>query len=606
MKKLISATLLLFALSSSTIRAQSIDFSYDYENALPPNEVRAGGGSYTSRTSPTLPNSNRSMEHFISNNDERAEIIGVDNGVYGSGDDVWYVVSYYFPTGWHTSTPGEPTYTILNQLVPYNGASSDQQACRAVFTCNRVKDGCSKGAPASDLTIDPSGSTFTYRTNYFARTTGGKNYFDCEEVSFPAGLDQWHTIVFHLKIGSQAGQGLLEVWHNGDLKYSKQRDVVLPGRTIGQWKYGAYVGDPNHGTRRVFTDGFYAGNNYASLNAFLSDTPYGGTTSLDPVPVTGVTIADCPNAPLAVGNQVALSASVRPAGASNPSVTWASSNPQIASVDDQGRVTALSSGSTTIQVTTTEGSFSDQCALTVSESSDCRRTNLALGGSIHSVSSEQSGNPATNLIDGIADDDDNRWSAFEMPQWVIIDLGSEQPVGGVVLTSYQQRAYQYEVYASTDLSAVESKTTSALVGQGVANVSLSVAVRSARYVRLEVTGARNYEGNWVSVREWEVLSGCADSLPSSIGEVGVEKGVARTGPALPEVQVYPNPTEDQLTVVGGQDYRVVVYDLVGRPVMRHNALRGRVQLDVAHLLPGVYLLHAWQGGQGSQRRVIIR
>ena len=441
-----TVALLLLTLLSA-VRAQSIEFSYDYENGPPPNSAITGKGPITTKSSPTLPNSNRSAEHFISNSVERSEIRGVDNNIYGPGDDVWYVVSYYFPTGWHTSTPGEPTYTILNQLIPYNGASNDQQDCRAVFTCNRVNNGCSKGAPASDLTINPSGSTFTYRTNYYTRTSGGKNYFDCESISFPAGLDQWHTIVFHLRIGNQAGQGLLEVWHNGDRKYSKQRDVVLPGRTTGEWKYGAYVGDPNHGTRRVFTDDFYAGKNFANLNAFLAATPYGGSTTPDPEPEP----------------------------------------------DPDPR--------------------------------PCADDNLALSGSIHSVSSQQSGNPATNLIDGVADDDANRWSAQSFPQWVILDLGSVQSIGATRLQGYQDRAYQYQVYASSSLSAVESNEASALVADASSNsvggmVEQRFAPTQARYVKVEVVGASNYAGDWVSAREVTVLSSCEEEPegPSDPGQ----------------------------------------------------------------------------------------
>lgn len=443
MKKLlryIVGSFLLPVVWMTMAHSQSIEFSYDYENGLPPTSARSGGGSFSSRTSPTLPNSSRSMEHFISNNDERAEIRGIDNGIINPREDWWYVVSYYFPTGWHTATPGEPTFTILNQLS-YQGATRDQNNCQTTFACNRqVGGGCTRGAPASELTINPAGNQFTYNLKYYTGESGGKSTFACEDFSFSAGLNRWHTIVWHVVLAAPGRTGLIEMWHNGQPVISENRSVNKPGIRNSEWKYGAYVGDPNHGTRRVITDGFYAGKNFANLNAFLAATPYGGTTSPDPDP--------------------------------DP------------------------------------------------EPEPCDGSNLALGGSIQSSSGAQAGNPASNLIDSITDTDANRWSANGYPQWVIVDLGSVQSVEGVSLQAIQNRAYRYEVYASENLSAVQNKAASARVVSSTSQPSASFEATSARYVRLEVTGASNYSGPWVSLREFEVQGSCLDGGGNE-GEISI-------------------------------------------------------------------------------------
>ena len=69
---------------------------------------------------------------------------------------------------------------------------------------------------------------------------------------------------------------------------------------------------------------------------------------------------------------------------------------------------------------------------------------------------------------------------------------------------------------------------------------------------------------------------------------------------------YPNPATEQLTVEGGKDYQVSLYDLAGRPVMRHDHLTGRTQLNISHLRPGVYLMKVL-GAQPREvsRRIII-
>ena len=72
-------------------------------------------------------------------------------------------------------------------------------------------------------------------------------------------------------------------------------------------------------------------------------------------------------------------------------------------------------------------------------------------------------------------------------------------------------------------------------------------------------------------------------------------------------RAFPNPASDQLTVEGGQDYQLRLYDLTGRPVMQYDRLSNRTTLDVAHLKPGVYLMKL-QGPQdgGTQQQIIIK
>lgn len=60
-----------------------------------------------------------------------------------------------------------------------------------------------------------------------------------------------------------------------------------------------------------------------------------------------------------------LTPTIAPATASNQAVTYASSDPAIATVDGSGLVTAVSVGSATITVTTTDGSKTATCAITV-------------------------------------------------------------------------------------------------------------------------------------------------------------------------------------------------------------------------------------------------
>src|SRR5665648_192288 len=82
------------------------------------------------------------------------------------------------------------------------------------------------------------------------------------------------------------------------------------------------------------------------------------------VAVTGVTLDQATMALAAEGAAGTLVATVAPATATNQSVTWSSSVPAVATVVD-GVVTPLTEGTTTITVTTVEGSFTDTCEVTM-------------------------------------------------------------------------------------------------------------------------------------------------------------------------------------------------------------------------------------------------
>jgi uncharacterized protein YjdB len=85
------------------------------------------------------------------------------------------------------------------------------------------------------------------------------------------------------------------------------------------------------------------------------------------VDVTGVTLSDN-SISIIEGRTYTLSATVLPNNALNKNVTWSSSDSNVASVDSNGVVSGVSSGSATITVTTHDGGYTAQCAVSVSAS----------------------------------------------------------------------------------------------------------------------------------------------------------------------------------------------------------------------------------------------
>jgi uncharacterized protein YjdB len=92
----------------------------------------------------------------------------------------------------------------------------------------------------------------------------------------------------------------------------------------------------------------------------------GCTPKPKPVAVTGIAL-DQATMPLTAGGATGtLIATIAPATATNKSVTWSSSAPAVAAVVD-GVVTPLTEDTTTITVTTVDGSFTATCAVTVAK-----------------------------------------------------------------------------------------------------------------------------------------------------------------------------------------------------------------------------------------------
>jgi hypothetical protein len=102
----------------------------------------------------------------------------------------------------------------------------------------------------------------------------------------------------------------------------------------------------------------------ATLTAYASHTIW-GKFNVQPLPQATGVLLDKTTLSLAIGRSDTLTATVAPSTAFNKSVTWNSSNPAIATVNDNGKVTAVSAGTAIITVTTQDGNKTASCTITV-------------------------------------------------------------------------------------------------------------------------------------------------------------------------------------------------------------------------------------------------
>ena len=93
-------------------------------------------------------------------------------------------------------------------------------------------------------------------------------------------------------------------------------------------------------------------------------------TEPEVVKVSGITLNPDISLKIEEGNSSKVTATVVPSNATNSSVKWVSSSPDVATVDDNGNVTALKAGSTTVTCTAVDGSgVSVSCHVTVTAKS---------------------------------------------------------------------------------------------------------------------------------------------------------------------------------------------------------------------------------------------
>jgi len=98
--------------------------------------------------------------------------------------------------------------------------------------------------------------------------------------------------------------------------------------------------------------------------AGLEPTTGSGDSGVDRIPVVFVYISE-ENMTLLSGTSRRLEAMVAPVDATNGNVSWSSNNPQVATVDSSGNVTAKKPGEAVITVTSQDGGVTNTCVVTV-------------------------------------------------------------------------------------------------------------------------------------------------------------------------------------------------------------------------------------------------
>ena len=314
------------------------------------------------------------------------------------------------------------------------------------------------------------------------------------------------------------------------------------------------------------------------------------TLAITSVSVTDVTL-DKAELSLFTGESVTLTATVKPSDATNQNVTWSSDKPEVATVDANGKVTAVGEGNATITVTTVDGSKTATCQVTVLHS------NLKYFER-KEASCTEPGNIEYWYCEGCNKyfSDEAGTTEIKLEDVVIPATGHHYVNGYCTKCGHRDPDYRpdpisyYNIYVEDVCDGVEVSTSKQVVREG-GSINVYVEKDTARYTfdNFKVYYKRSYYGTWDELKEgtqpgeypikniWTHIYIKAEGAEEKEDPTGIE--------SIEGVKVY---TKDgSLYVQTPQREQVIIVSMSGAVVKNEE----QIGLKQYHgLQPGIYIV----------------
>ena len=150
---------------------------------------------------------------------------------------------------------------------------------------------------------------------------------------------------------------------NGDIKVLKAGETTITIRAAETEDYQAA-----ETSYKLIVSHKYANEWKKDNNGYYKECACGGKSYASAVPVLGVTL-DKATMSLTAGSTGTLIVTIDPTDAANKSLIWTSDNEAVATVDENGKVTAVAEGTAHITAKTVDGEKTAVCAVTVTAKS---------------------------------------------------------------------------------------------------------------------------------------------------------------------------------------------------------------------------------------------
>lgn len=230
-----------------------------------------------------------------------------------------------------------------------------------------------------------------------------------------------------------------------------------------------------------------------------------GGTTINPTeaaktPVTNIEISKS-SVSTTTGSKVSLTATITPDNATIKDVIWASSNENVAVVDENGTVTAISQGNAIITATSKDGGYYDTCDITVEFGEPIVLvTGVTLSQTALSLKVGASANLSANIMPVNATDKTVQWSSDNTRIASVDENGKVTAIG--IGTAYITVTTIDGSYTATCKVMVSSNTPTHIPVSGVSLSSDALSLNIDDTHRLTVTikpsNATNIAINWSS------------------------------------------------------------------------------------------------------------
>ncbi|MSS08171.1 hypothetical protein FYJ38_05875 [Clostridium sp. WB02_MRS01] len=242
-----------------------------------------------------------------------------------------------------------------------------------------------------------------------------------------------------------------------------------------------------------------------TVTAVYENIPAGVTS------VTGITLNQT-NASLyynTTPNTVTLAATITPADATDKTVTWQSSDTAVATVDTNGKVTAVGNGTATITATTADGGYNASCTVTV--------TTYSRGDGGGSSSGSSSGSNSTTIKPEKKPD---------QPVTVSTPITAAAGTNGTANASIPEKAITDAIIKAQDDAKAQGKTANGIsVGLDVTMpqgaTALTVTLTQNSLQRLVSAGVASLEVNGSPVKVSFEKQALAEILKQSSGDINI-------------------------------------------------------------------------------------
>ena len=349
----------------------------------------------------------------------------------------------------------------------------------------------------------------------------------------------------------------------------------------------------------------------------------------DSIRVEGVSIDSCPVGEVYDYSTIQLSASVIPSIAGDQSVTWSSSNPEVATVDTTGLVRTLSEGNATITVTTNDGGFTDVCELEVKHQvipvygitiGDCP-TGLLQTGDTHQLTA--------NVAPENATDKSVTWSSSNTQVATVDSDGLVTAIseGSVTITATTNDGGFTRTCTIGIMSTGVSVTGVTLSGcpAGILEIDSTyqltahVAPSDAGDLRVswsssDETVATVNEDGWItplSAGEATITVTTSDGgfTDECIISVGTVSGINEFDDVAKSFKIYPNPVSDELFFEFSKDDSekiIRIYNLYGQLLTVKNTSESNFKIDIRNFKAGnIFFTHITVNGITSIKKIVV-